>query len=92
MKKHILTAPGLALLFLATAIITYSFGSETGIAVFNIKDFGATGKKTDSAQSAIQKAINACAGAEKEKLSGAHRSDVSLTSSAGQAQGMVFIF
>jgi hypothetical protein len=63
MKKRILTAPGLALLFLATAIITYSFDSGTGIAVFNIKEFGATGKKADSAQSAIQKAINACASA-----------------------------
>jgi hypothetical protein len=63
MKKHIFTAPGFALLFLATAIITYSFGSETGMAVFNIKDFGATGKKADSAQAAIQKAIDACASA-----------------------------
>ena len=30
-------------------------------AVFNVKNFGATGKKEDDAQPAIQKAIDACA-------------------------------
>ncbi len=32
-------------------------------AVFNVKDFGATGKKADDARSAIQKAFDACAAA-----------------------------
>ena len=30
-------------------------------AVFNVKDFGATGRKTDDAHAAIQKAVDACA-------------------------------
>lgn len=34
-----------------------------GIAVFNVKDYGATGKKSDNALPAIQKAIDACAAA-----------------------------
>jgi len=37
------------------------FGMETGPAVFNVKDYGATGQKAGSAQAAIQKAIDACA-------------------------------
>ena len=32
-------------------------------AVFNVKDFGATGKKADNAKESIQKAIDACAAA-----------------------------
>ena len=32
-------------------------------AVFNVRDFGATGNKADSAQAAIQKAVDACAAA-----------------------------
>jgi hypothetical protein len=32
-------------------------------AVFNIKDFGATGLKSDNAQAAIERAVNACAAA-----------------------------
>ncbi len=34
-----------------------------GMVLFNVRDFGATGKKEDSAQEAIQKAIDACAAA-----------------------------
>lgn len=39
------------------------FGQAPKTAVFNVKDFGATGKITPSAQLAIQKAIDACAAA-----------------------------
>ena len=34
--------------------------SAAGMAVFNVKDYGATGIKADNAQSALQKAIDAC--------------------------------
>ena len=37
--------------------------SAGGTAVFNAKDFGATGKKSDDARAAIQRAIDACAAA-----------------------------
>jgi hypothetical protein len=33
------------------------------LAIFNVQSFGATGNKTDSAQAAIQKAVDACAAA-----------------------------
>jgi Glycosyl hydrolases family 28/Pectate lyase superfamily protein len=33
------------------------------LATFNVKDFGATGRKTDDAHAAIQKAVDACAAA-----------------------------
>ena len=32
----------------------------TGMSIFNVKDYGATGVKADNAQAAIQKAIDAC--------------------------------
>ena len=32
-----------------------------GTVVFNVKDYGATGKRSDDARAAIQKAIDACA-------------------------------
>src|SRR5262245_8856306 len=38
-----------------------SFAS--GPAIFNVRDFGATGRKTDDAHAAIQKAVDACAAA-----------------------------
>ena len=37
-----------------------TFGS---MAVFNVRDFGAAGKKEQNAQGAIQKAVDACAAA-----------------------------
>ena len=36
---------------------------QLGARVFDVRDFGATGRKSDSAQSAIQKALDACAAA-----------------------------
>jgi len=35
--------------------------AQSGLDVFNVKNYGATGKKGDNAKPAIQKAINACA-------------------------------
>ncbi len=36
-------------------------GAEGNVAIFNVKDYGATGRKADYAQAAIQKAVDACA-------------------------------
>jgi hypothetical protein len=36
---------------------------STGRRIFNVRDYGASGRKTDNAQAAIQKAIDACAAA-----------------------------
>jgi polygalacturonase len=41
----------------------FSPAQTQGLAVFNVRDFGATGLKTDSAQAAIQKTVDACAAA-----------------------------
>ncbi|MGD1009026.1 MAG: glycosyl hydrolase family 28 protein [Candidatus Aminicenantales bacterium] len=38
-------------------------GPSSGIRIFNVKDYGATGRKADNAQAAIQKAVAACAAA-----------------------------
>ena len=35
--------------------------AEEGVRIFNVRDYGATGIKTDDAQKAIQKAVEACA-------------------------------
>ena len=48
----------LALLFVAGAV-----PASTGVALFNVKDYGATGVKADDARAAIQKAVDACAAA-----------------------------
>jgi polygalacturonase len=40
---------------------TFNTGLNLQMAVFNIKDYGATGNKVDNVQAAIQKAIDACA-------------------------------
>ena len=41
----------------------YSLQAAPREAIFNVKEYGATGKKSDNAQAAIQKAIEACASA-----------------------------
>jgi len=52
-----------SLAFLAVALPVSGQGSTMGQNIFNIKDFGATGKKGENAQAAIQKAVDACAAA-----------------------------
>jgi hypothetical protein len=49
---------GSLLLVLFVSASTHAFAGN--IAIFNVKDYGATGVKTDNAQGAIQKAIDAC--------------------------------
>ena len=48
---------------LLTALCVSPSLHAAGPALFNVKDYGATGKKTDDARPAIQKAIDACAAA-----------------------------
>jgi hypothetical protein len=51
---------------LALLLVALCFGLSlhpAGAAVFNVRDYGATGKKGDDARPAIQKAIEACAAA-----------------------------
>ena len=47
-----------ALLVLSSASL---LRADSGAAVFNVRDYGATGRKEDSARVAIQKAVDACA-------------------------------
>ena len=53
--------------FLAALLLVISCWSSklfaSGIAIFNVKDYGATGMKADDARPAIKKAIDACAAA-----------------------------
>jgi polygalacturonase len=59
-KIPVLTVGLMGLLGLAAAAAA---DPPSGLRVFNIKDYGATGRKADSAQQAIQKALDACAAA-----------------------------
>jgi polygalacturonase len=47
----------------ADAVFAGPLVAGTGPAVFNVKDYGATGKKADKARVAIQQAIDSCAAA-----------------------------
>ncbi len=62
MKKAI--APSLALLVLLPLLASaFPPDAPSGLRIFNVKDFGATGRKADNAQPAIQKAVDACSAA-----------------------------
>jgi polygalacturonase len=52
-----------AALILILGLPLAGFPAPAGQAVFNVRDFGATGLKAGSAQAAIQKAVDACASA-----------------------------
>lgn len=54
-------APGLALVFILLGGVVHLYAAGRG--VFDVKRHGATGKKTDDARPAIQKAMDACAAA-----------------------------
>ncbi|MBZ5564592.1 MAG: DUF1800 family protein, partial [Acidobacteriia bacterium] len=62
MHESIIRRSALGLCLLVTMALS-SHVYATGEAVFNVKDYGATGNKTDDARPAIQKAIDACAAA-----------------------------
>jgi len=52
---------------LNTLLLALCFGSLPGLteaAIFNVREYGATGKKSDDAREAIQKTIDACAAAK----------------------------
>ncbi|MGA2586418.1 MAG: glycosyl hydrolase family 28 protein [Candidatus Aminicenantales bacterium] len=51
------------LLFVACSALPAAAQPSAKAAVFNVRDFGATGLKSDKAQPAIQKAVDACAAA-----------------------------
>lgn len=52
-----------SLIFLAAGLGASLNAQAAGLAVFNVKDFGATGQRADDARPAIQKAMDACAAA-----------------------------
>jgi len=45
------------------AVSAFDLHAVPNVAVFNVKEYGATGSRSDNARTAIQKAIDACAGA-----------------------------
>lgn len=53
--------------WLLAMILGVEFGASLlaapGSAIFNVKDYGATGRRSDNAMPALQKAIDACAAA-----------------------------
>jgi polygalacturonase len=49
--------------FVVVISVSGDVKAAAGVAVFNVKDYGTTGKKDDNALPAIQKAIDACAAA-----------------------------
>ena len=60
---HEQTSKTLFLSVFVVLILSCHAQAEAKTAIFDVRDYGATGKKTDSAQAAIQKAIDACAAA-----------------------------
>ncbi len=60
MLKQILI---LFMLYLAPVSFQNRLHAAAGAAIYNVRDFGATGNKADSAHAAIQKAVDACAAA-----------------------------
>ncbi len=62
MHQSAVRRSGLGLCLLAIMAVS-SQAYAAGEAIFNVKDYGATGNKADDARPAIQKAIDACAAA-----------------------------
>jgi polygalacturonase len=46
---------------LTLSLLASGLPAQVKLPVFNVKDYGATGRKADNAQSAIRKALEACA-------------------------------
>jgi hypothetical protein len=51
------------LIFVLPPASALTVGQEKGLAVFNVREYGATGRKSDFAGAAIQQAVDACAAA-----------------------------
>jgi Glycosyl hydrolases family 28 len=61
-KARLAVAKGLArFLIILTSLTLPALRASEGVPVFNVKAYGATGRKSDNARTAIQKAIDACA-------------------------------
>ena len=50
-------------ILISSAMAAAAADPASGLRIFNVKDYGATGRKADNAQAAIQKAVDACAAA-----------------------------
>ena len=61
MRNQVLPRAGLACLALQIFLSVSFLCAQTSSDIFNVRDYGATGKKEDIATQAIQKAIDACA-------------------------------
>ncbi|HXW15711.1 MAG TPA: glycosyl hydrolase family 28-related protein, partial [Terriglobia bacterium] len=61
MQKQVLPGAVLACLALEVLISASFLCAQTSGDIFNVRNYGATGKKEDIATQAIQKAIDACA-------------------------------
>jgi len=61
MSQRLAKRSGWLCFAVSLSVVAPLMGVEGSVAVFNVKDYGATGKKADYAQQAIQKAVDACA-------------------------------
>jgi polygalacturonase len=60
MHDGLMTSTRLSVLFACTVAIAALAHTAAAQRVFNVKDYGATGRKSDDARAALQKAIDAC--------------------------------
>lgn len=61
MQSRVSSRLVLAVLAILLPLLAPPLRGQTELPVFNVKTYGATGKKSDNARTAIQKAIDACA-------------------------------
>jgi len=61
MVRRSLITVGLAFCMFAAALPVNAFAQGGSKRVFNVKDFGASGRKSENSQAAIQRAIDSCA-------------------------------
>jgi polygalacturonase len=61
--KKTLLIIGLVVILALPSLRAASIENPSSLRIFNVKDYGASGRKPDNAQTAIQKAVDACAAA-----------------------------
>lgn len=61
MPRQFLTRTGWVCLALQVLVSASSLHAQAGSAIFNVRDYGATGRKADISTAALQAAIDACA-------------------------------